>query len=171
MRHDCWWSHCGRWLINKHRKSTQEPGDATQLGFSRWDIMTHHSPTPHTLIRYSQASFSATGTSSLSKGRKVEPIKLRTSWKWWTRRWSVLGFWLYYLPLMKNESQWPEPPSGNGCAMIYESQAHIRFQCKTWKRNKWLIQNYINPGSGLKTQSFEFPSTRNGLLPSCSAHL
>lgn len=64
-------------------------------------------------------------------------------------------------------SKWPEPPSGSGCAMIYESQAHIRFQCKIFKINKCLIQNYIYSEGSLKTPSSESPIMRNGLLWSC----
>lgn len=64
-------------------------------------------------------------------------------------------------------SKWPEPPSGSGCAMIYESQAHIRFQCKIFKINKCLIQNYIYSEGSLKAPSSESPIMRIGLLWSC----
>lgn len=63
------------------------------------------------------------------------------------------------------------PPSGNGCAMICESQGRIRFQRKILHIKKWLRQNYWNKGGGLIPQSSESPFLRIGLLWSCSAHL
>lgn len=159
MRHDCWWSHCGRWLINKHQKSTQEPGDAAQLWFSRWDIVTHHFPPPLTHLFHMHMHSSTVTRScelSLSRGEgdngrlkgycgiwKVEPTKLRTSWKWWTgrreggSRWRSIdlywGCWLYYLPLMKemnhNTMAW-FPHLAMDVQWYVKVKGHIRFQCK-----------------------------------------